>query len=424
MNSTSTENESREGFVPSPPAQSLQELDRQYIASTYVRFDVVFVWGKGCCLYDDSGKQYIDMGSGIAVSTLGHGDEVWEEAVCGQARTMAHASNLYHTLPQVALAKKLCTRSGMRKVFYGNSGAEANECLIKVARKYAADRAGTGSPAASESDKTRSISASGAPVICTLEGSFHGRTIATLAACGQDVLHRDFGPFPAGFIHVPPNDIAALDAALRRPDVCALLLEVIQGEGGVVVLSAEYVHAARRLTQERGCLLLVDEVQTGMGRTGKLFGYQHFDILPDGISLAKGLAGGLPMGACLLGDKLADTFTPGSHGSTFGGNPVCAAGAIAVLDRLTDGFLSEVAAKGEFLRREMEALPGVMNVSGMGLMLGVEGRRDAREWARALLARGVVTLTAKHKLRLLPPLTISFEELEKAVEIIREENRG
>ena len=424
MYSTETEYGFGEDFVSFPSALRLQELDRQYIASTYARFDVVFVRGKGCYLYDDSGKQYIDMGSGIAVSALGHGDEGWEEAVCRQVRTIAHASNLYHTLPQVLLAKNLCTRSRMRKVFYCNSGAEANECLIKAARKYAADRAGAGAHTARGSGETVEASASGVPVICTLEGSFHGRTIATLAACGQDALHRDFGPFPAGFIHVPPNDIAALDTALGRYDVCALLLEVIQGEGGVVLLNADYVHAARRLTRERGCLLLVDEVQTGMGRTGKLFGYQHFDILPDGISLAKGLAGGLPMGACLLGEKLADTLTPGSHGSTFGGNPVCAAGAIAVLERMTEVFLSEVAAKGEFLRREMEALPGVMNVSGMGLMLGVEGRRDAKEWARALLARGVVTLTAKHKLRLLPPLTIPFAELEKAVEIIREENRG
>jgi len=299
-------------------------------------------------------------------------------------------------------------------VFFCNSGAEANECLIKAARKYAAG----------EYSEAEGESALGAPVICTLEGSFHGRTITTLAASGQDALHHDFGPFPDGFIHTPPNDVGALDAVLRQRDVCALLLETIQGEGGIVPLSAEYVRAARRLTRERGCLLLVDEVQTGMGRTGKLFGYQHFHILPDGVSLAKGLGGGLPMGACLLGEKLADTLTPGSHGSTFGGNPVCAAGANAVLDRITDGFLAEVAAKGTFLRREMEALPGVVSVSGMGLMLGVESRRDAREWARALLARGVVALTAKHKLRLLPPLTISFAELEKAVEIIREESRG
>ena len=407
-------------------------LDRQYIAHTYARFDVTFVRGRGCHLYDENGRQYIDLGSGIAVSALGHGDEAWEEAVCGQVRTIAHASNLYYTLPQVTLAQKLCERSGMRKVFFCNSGAEANECLIKVARKYAVDRAGPGAgapaagepPAVSESGEAGGKSASCAPVICTLEGSFHGRTIATLAACGQEALHRDFGPFPAGFVHAPPNDIGALETVLRRRDICALLLETVQGEGGVVPLSAEYLRAARRLTRERGCLLLVDEVQTGMGRTGKLFGYQHFDILPDGISLAKGLAGGLPMGACLLGEKLADTLIPGSHGSTFGGNPVCAAGAMAVLDRLTDAFLADVAAKGAFLRREMEALPGVMDVSGTGLMLGVESRRDAREWARALLARGVVTLTAKHKLRLLPPLTISFAELEKAVEIIKEEGRG
>ena len=383
---------------------NIKALDQQYIAATYARFDVTFTRGQGCYLYDESGKQYVDMGSGIAVNALGYGDKAWEAAVCRQIETLSHASNLYRTQPQALLAQELCQRSGMHKVFFGNSGAEANECLIKAARKYAADKHG-------ENQR---------PVILTLEGSFHGRTLATLAATGQDVFHHDFGPFPEGFAHISPNDIDALQQALSRPDVCALLLETIQGEGGVYPLEPAYLEAARKLTQEQDILLLLDEVQTGNGRTGKLFSYQHFGILPDALSTAKGLAGGLPMGACLLGEKLADTLTPGSHGSTFGGNPVCAAGALAVLDRLTDAFLAEVEAKGDYIRQTLGALPQVRSIAGRGLMLGIETTRDAKELVQELLGRGVVTLTAKHKLRLLPPLTISWEDLQNATAIIKE----
>lgn len=383
----------------------IKAMDHEFIAPTYARQEVLFTRGRGSSLYDGKGRKYIDMGSGIAVCGLGHGNEAWLKAVEAQAKALCHASNLYYTGPQVELAKMLCEGSGMRKVFFGNSGAEANECAIKVARKYAADRHG-------ETVK---------PVIVTLEGSFHGRTLATLAATGQEHFHHDFGPFPEGFRHIPPNDLDALRAALGQEDVCALLLETVQGEGGVNPLTAEYLQTARMLTAENDILLMVDEVQTGNGRTGALFSYQLFGILPDVATTAKGLAGGLPMGACLLGEKVEHVLTPGSHGSTFGGNPLCAAGAIAVQKQLTEELLSDVRAKGEYIRRELEGSPGVKSVTGLGLMLGIETERGAREMVAALLRRGVVTLTAKNKLRLLPPLTISWKKLEKAIFIIKEE---
>lgn len=381
----------------------IQALDSQYVAHTYARAPVTFVRGEGCHLYDEAGKSYIDMGSGIAVSALGYGDEGWVAAVSAQAGQLAHASNLYHTAPQALLAQRLCERTGMKRVFFGNSGAEANECAIKAARRYSALKHG---------ENVR-------PVILTLENSFHGRTLATLAATGQDVFHHDFGPFPEGFRHIPANDVAALKTALDVGDVCALLIETIQGEGGVCCLTEEYIQAARELTEARDILLMVDEVQTGNGRTGKLYSYQHFGILPDVVSTAKGLAGGLPMGACLLGEKTADVLTPGTHGSTFGGNPVCAAAALYVQDRLTDELMAEVAQKGEWVRAELAQLPGV-TVSGRGLMLGVESGKPAGALVSDLLSRGVVALTAKTKLRLLPPLTIPWSDLKQAVSIIKE----
>ena len=381
----------------------IQALDSQYVAHTYARAPVTFVRGEGCRLYDEAGRSYIDMGSGIAVNSLGYGDEGWVAAVSAQAGQLAHASNLYHTAPQALLAQRLCERTGMKRVFFGNSGAEANECAIKVARRYSALKHG---------ENVR-------PVILTLENSFHGRTLATLAATGQDVFHHDFGPFPEGFRYLPANDVPALKAALDVGDVCALLIETIQGEGGVCCLTEEYIHAARELTQARDILLMVDEVQTGNGRTGKLYSYQHFGILPDVVSTAKGLAGGLPMGACLLGEKTADVLTPGTHGSTFGGNPVCAAVALYVQDRLTDELMAEVTQKGEWVRAKLTQLPGV-TVSGRGLMLGVESARPAAALVSDLLSRGVVALTAKTRLRLLPPLTIPWPDLKEAVSIIKE----
>ena len=381
----------------------IQALDSRYVAHTYARAPVTFVRGEGCRLYDEAGKAYIDMGSGIAVNALGYGDEGWVAAVSAQAGQLAHASNLYHTAPQALLAQRLCERTGMKRVFFGNSGAEANECAIKAARRYSALEHG---------ENVR-------PVILTLENSFHGRTLATLAATGQDAFHHDFGPFPEGFRHVPANDADALKAALDVGDVCALLIETIQGEGGVNCLTEEYILAAREMTEARDILLMIDEVQTGNGRTGKLYSYQHFGIQPDVVSTAKGLAGGLPMGACLLSEKAADVLTPGTHGSTFGGNPVCAAAALYVQDRLTDELMAEVAQKGEWVRAELTQLPGV-TVSGRGLMLGVESGKPASALVSDLLARGVVTLTAKTRLRLLPPLTIPWPDLKQAVSIIKE----
>lgn len=381
----------------------IQALDSRYVAHTYARAPVTFVRGEGCRLYDEAGKAYIDMGSGIAVNALGYGDEGWVAAVSAQAGQLAHASNLYHTAPQALLAQRLCERTGLKRVFFGNSGAEANECAIKAARRYSALKHG---------ENVR-------PVILTLENSFHGRTLATLAATGQDAFHHDFGPFPEGFRHVPANDADALKAALDVGDVCALLIETIQGEGGVNCLTEEYIRAAREMTEARDILLMIDEVQTGNGRTGKLYSYQHFGIQPDVVSTAKGLAGGLPMGACLLSEKAADVLTPGTHGSTFGGNPVCAAAALYVQDRLTDELMAEVAQKGEWVRAELAQLPGV-TVSGRGLMLGVESGKPASALVSDLLARGVVTLTAKTRLRLLPPLTIPWPDLKEAVSIIKE----
>lgn len=380
-------------------------LDAQYIAHTYARFPVTFVRGEGALLYDDAGSRYIDMGSGIAVSVLGYANPAWEQAVCAQAHALAHVSNLYFTQPQTQLAEHLCRQSGMRRAFFGNSGAEANECAIKAARKYSADRYG---------DLAR-------PVIVTLHNSFHGRTLATLAATGQEVFHHHFGPFPEGFAYVPANDLPALTAVLDAQPVCAVMLETVQGEGGVEPLNVDYLHAVRSLTAQRDILLIIDEVQTGNGRTGKLFSYQHFDWLPDIVTTAKGLAGGLPMGVCLLGDAVQDTLTPGSHGSTFGGNPICAAAALAVQAQLTEELLAEVTQKGDYITRALSGLAQVKNVSGQGLMLGVECTRDPKELVLALLRRGVVCLTAKHKLRLLPPLTIGWPELTEAVTIIKEE---
>jgi len=381
------------------------ELDSQYIAHTYARFDVTFVRGEGALLFDEAGKRYIDMGSGIAVSVLGYGNPAWEKAVCDQAHALSHVSNLYFTQPQAELAALLCQKSGMKRAFFGNSGAEANECAIKTARKYSADKHG---------ENVR-------PVVVTLENSFHGRTLATLAATGQDAFHHDFGPFPEGFTTVPAGDVDALKKVLAEQPVCAVMLETVQGEGGVEPLTREYLQAVRDLTAADDVLMIVDEVQTGNGRTGTLFSYQRYDWMPDIATTAKGLAGGLPMGVCLLGDKVKDTLTAGSHGSTFGGNPICAAAALAVQTQLTTELLAEVKRKGKYIAAELSELSMVKSVSGRGLMLGVESDKNPKELVKALLKRGVVCLTAKNKLRLLPPLTIGWDELEQAVEIIKEE---
>ena len=383
---------------------SIIETDRQYIASTYNRFPLALVSGKGSLLYDEQGKEYIDLGTGIAVNTFGVADPAWIEAVSTQLGRLAHVSNLYYTDPCATLAKMLCERTGMKKVFFGNSGAEANECAIKAARKYGATRRG-------EACHT----------VLTLQGSFHGRTLTTLAATGQDHYHELYQPLTPGFAHTPVGDIEALDRAMNPTSVCALLIECVQGEGGVNALPIPFVQEAARLAKERDILLMVDEVQTGNGRTGALYAYMRYGIAPDVVTTAKGLGGGLPIGACMLGDKVESIFSYGDHGSTFGGNPAACAGAVSILSRLDDAFLAAVAEKGERIRAALSGAPGVKSVSGMGLMIGLETERPAGEIVRACMERGVLCLTAKNKVRLLPALNIPQALLDKALSVLLEE---
>ncbi len=378
-----------------------KELDNQYVAHAYGRFDVALTKGQGSTLYDEDGKKYIDFGSGIGVTAFGINDPVWTKAVEEQLHRVQHTSNLYYTAPCAKLALLLCEKSGMKKVFFGNSGAEANEGAIKFARKYSFDKYGAG----------RST-------IITLVNSFHGRTITTLAATGQDSFHTVFDPFTPGFKYCPANDIEALQAA-ATDDVCAVLFECVQGEGGVNNLSPTFVNAIAKLAKEKDILIAVDEVQTGNGRTGTYFAYQQYGITPDIVTTAKGLGGGLPIGAVLFGEKLQDTMTPGSHGSTFGGNPVVAAGACSIVERIDDDFLSEVQRKSEKIRTALAKVKGVQSISGMGLMLGIETDKPAGEVAKACLANGLLILTAKTKLRLLPALNISDAELDEGLEILK-----
>lgn len=378
-----------------------KELDNQYVAHAYGRFDVALTKGQGSTLYDEDGKKYIDFGSGIGVTAFGINDPVWTKAVEEQLHRVQHTSNLYYTAPCAKLAQLLCEKSGMKKVFFGNSGAEANEGAIKFARKYSFDKYGAG----------RST-------IITLVNSFHGRTITTLAATGQDSFHTVFDPFTPGFKYCPANDVEALQAA-ATDDVCAVLFECVQGEGGVNNLSPTFVSAIAKLAKEKDILIAVDEVQTGNGRTGTYFAYQQYGITPDIVTTAKGLGGGLPIGAVLFGKKLQDTMTPGSHGSTFGGNPVVAAGACSIVKRIDDDFLREVQRKSEKIRTALAKVKGVQSISGMGLMLGIETDKPAGEVAKACLANGLLILTAKTKLRLLPALNISDAELDEGLEILK-----
>lgn len=376
-------------------------LDSQYVAKAYNRFDVVLTRGKGATLYDENDKKYIDFGAGIGVNAFGCADEKWIKAVEEQLGKVQHTSNLYYTEPCARLAKLLCEKSGMKKVFFGNSGAEANEGAIKFARKYSFDKYGEG----------RST-------IITLQNSFHGRTITTLAATGQDSFHTVFGPFTQGFKYCPANDIEAL-RNMTTDDVCAIMFECVQGEGGVNNLDMDFVKAAADIANEKDILLVVDEVQTGNGRTGKYFAYQNFGITPDIVTTAKGLGGGLPIGAVLFGEKLKDTVAPGTHGSTFGGNPVVAAGACSIVERIDDEFLEKVREKSEYIRSFLAKVKGVKSVTGMGLMLGVEIEKNAAETAKECLAEGLLVLTAKTKIRLLPPLNISEEELTQGLNILK-----
>ena len=378
------------------------ELDQSYIAPTYTRFPVEIVSGKGSLVKDSNGKIYIDMGSGIAVTSFGVADDEWIAAVEEQLHTVQHMSNLYYTSPCARLAEALCQRTGMSKVFFGNSGAEANECAIKVARKYAAEK------------KSAACS-----TIVTLENSFHGRTLTTLAATGQDHYHQLYQPLTPGFAHVPAGDLDTLKELCSDGTVAAVLIECIQGEGGVIPLDPTFATELESFLKEQDILLMVDEVQTGNGRTGKLYAYMNYGLHPDVVTTAKGLAGGLPLGACLMGEKVKDVFSYGDHGSTFGGNPVACAGALSILNRLTDSFMDSVSEKADILRSMLEGAPGIQSVSGMGLMLGLKTVKPAADVVQACMGNGVLCLTAKDKVRLLPALNIPDNLLRKAAGIIR-----
>ena len=377
-------------------------LDKQYVAGTYGRFPVELVSGKGSYYYDANGKRYIDMGSGIGVTSVGFGDEQWLAAVTAQLNTLQHTSNLYYTRPCAELAKALCERTGMKKVFFSNSGAEANECAIKVARKYSAEKKGAQYY-----------------TIITLVNSFHGRTLTTLSATGQDHFHQLFQPLTPGFVHVTAGDIEGLKRMVEEIPTAGIMMEVVQGEGGVVPLSREFVAAVAALAQEKDIPLIIDEVQTGNGRTGKLYGYMHFGINPDIVSTAKGLGGGLPIGATLMSEKVQNVLGPGDHGSTYGGNPVCCAGALSVINRLDDDFLADVQKKSEYVFEALCGAPGIKSVTGMGLMIGIETEKSAKEVVTACIDKGVLCLTAKTKVRLLPALNIPMDVLKEAVEIIK-----
>ncbi len=380
-----------------------KELDNQFVAHTYGRFPLEIVSGKGSVCKDENGKEYIDLGTGIAVNAFGFADEKWIEAVSAQLTKLQHTSNLYYTEPCAKLAKLLCEKTGMKKVFFGNSGAEANECAIKAARKYAQDKKGKDYY-----------------TIITLVNSFHGRTITTLAATGQDTFHTEFTPLTEGFVYVKANDIEDLKQKVNENKVAAIMFEVVQGEGGVLPLKQEFVDAMIEIAKEQDILLVADEVQTGNGRTGKLYGYMNFGFTPDIVSTAKGLGGGLPIGAVLFNDKTENVYAPGLHGSTFAGNPVCCAGAISVIERLDEEFLMGVKERSEYIFSELSGAKGIKSVSGMGLMIGLETERSAKEIIADCMEKGVLVISAKTKVRLLPALNIPMEQLKKAVEIIKE----
>ena len=381
---------------------SIISLDQEFVAGTYGRFPLELVSGRGSVLTAADGKEYIDMGSGIGVTAFGFGDTEWTNAVTAQLNKLQHTSNLYYTEPCAKLAQLLCERTGMKKVFFSNSGAEANECAIKVARKYSAMKKGAD-----------------CYTILTLVNSFHGRTLTTLAATGQDHFHKDFQPLTPGFAHVQANNIQQLQEAVETLNPAGIMLECVQGEGGVNPLTEEFVKAAAALAQERDIPLIIDEVQTGNGRTGSLYAYMHFGIQPDIVSTAKGLGGGLPVGATLMSEKVQYVLKPGDHGSTYGGNPVCCAGALSVISRLDDNFLAEVRRKSEFVFSALTGAPGIESVCGMGLMIGIKTEKSAKEVVTACMDRGVLCLTAKDKVRLLPALNIPMEDLEKAIDVIK-----
>ena len=381
-----------------------KELDSKYIANTYARFPIVLERGKGSLVWDSEGREYIDMGSGIAVNAFGLADGQWMAAVTEQLGRLQHSSNLYYTVPDALLAEQLCERTGMKKVFFGNSGAEANECAIKCARKYAADKYGA--------DKRYKI--------VTLVNSFHGRTVTTLAATGQDEYHQDFQPLTPGFLYAPANDCEALKALVEGDDaIAAIMFELVQGEGGVLPLTQEFVQCIADICRAKDILMVCDEVQTGNGRTGTLYAWMQYGIVPDIMTTAKGLGGGLPIGACLMGEKCENTLTPGSHGSTFGGNPAVCAGALNILSRIDDSLLADVKAKSEYIVNALTGAKGVESVAGLGLMLGIKTVKPLNDVVTACRENGVLVLTAHGKLRLLPALNIPMGLVEKAVAVIK-----
>ena len=379
----------------------IKSLDHQYVANTYNRFPVEIVSGKGSVVVDRDGKEYIDLGTGIAVNAFGVADEAWQQAVIAQMGKFQHTSNLYYTEPCAVLAKMLCERTGMKKVFFSNSGAEANECAIKVARKYAAEKKGKD-----------------CYYILTLEHSFHGRTLTTLAATGQDEFHQDFQPLTPGFLHAKVNDLADVEAKLDAYPVAGILIEIVQGEGGVIPLEESFVKGIAALCQERDILLMCDEVQIGNGRSGMLYGYMNFGVKPDVVSTAKGLCAGLPLGATLLGEKVEYTLGYGDHGSTFGGNPICCAGAISTLSRMDEALLQGVRERSKKIVDTLTGKKGVKAVTGMGLLLGIDPVRPAGDVIAECMERGVLVLSAHGKVRLLPALNIPMDLLEKALDVL------
>lgn len=380
----------------------IKKTDGEKIVSTYSRYDMAADSAKGAYCYDTDGKKYVDFTAGIGVNSLGFCDDLWIEAVTAQLKKLQHVSNLFYTEPQLKVADALISRTGMKKVFFGNSGAEANEAAIKTARKYGTTKKG---------EKVNKI--------ITLVNSFHGRTMATITATGQEHYHKYFTPFLSGFKYCEANNVQQLKK-LVDDEVCAVMMEMIQGEGGVLNLDEEFVRTAAEICHQKDILFIADEVQTGIGRTGKLFAYEHFGIIPDIVTFAKGIGGGLPIGGTLMGEKCCDILQPGDHGTTYGGNPVACAGACEVLRRMDDSFLDEVSRKGEYLKAELLKLPQVKSVSGMGLMLGVEIEgKEASDVVKDALAGGLMILTAKNKVRMLPPLTITCDEIDEGIEILK-----
>ncbi len=382
---------------------NIKETDKAYVAGTYNRFPVEIVSGKGSIVKDVNGKEYIDMGSGIGVTSFGVADDIWQKAVIEQISKVQHTSNLYYTAPCAILAEKLCEKTGMKKVFFSNSGAEANECAIKAARKYAAEKKGKDYY-----------------TIITLVNSFHGRTLTTLAATGQEHFHELFQPLTPGFAYVEAGNFEQLMKTAEETKAAGILMECVQGEGGVLPLDKEFVVKVAEYAKENDIILMFDEVQTGNGRSGKFYSYMNFGVQPDVVSTAKGLAGGLPLGATILGEKVENIFGCGDNGSTFGGNPVSCAAAISIIDRIDDKLLSEVKEKSDYVFKAFENAEGVESVAGMGLMIGIKTIKPAGEIVKTCIDKGVLCLTAKDKVRLLPALNIPMDVLQKAVEIIKE----